>query len=141
MEAVAAAVLSPVHRPVDKVKLGHRPKTFVTPLGEVTVPDSEDLAEAEEGGEPSVVEDATSPDHTAHTEIQGLLLRFGSAMGLDVWVARNDRNRMWDGRTFSERFNLLNELPHNFDTANEPCNRDDRCLMSRRQRHPGSVRD
>ena len=24
---------------------------------------------------------------------------------------------MWDGRTFSERFNLLNELPHNFDTA------------------------
>ena len=48
VEAVAAAVLSPVHRPVDKVKLGHRPKTFVTPLGEVTVPDSEDLAEAEE---------------------------------------------------------------------------------------------
>jgi hypothetical protein len=116
-EAVADAVLHPVHRPVDRAKLGHRPKTFATPLGEVTVPGDEESTPEESVDQPVVTEDQPSPDHTEHTEIQGLLLRFGSAMGLDVWVARNDRNRMWDGRTFAERFDLLHELPHNFDTA------------------------
>ena len=41
-------------------------------------------------------------------------------MGLDVWVARNDRNRKWNGRTFAEQFKLLNELPQNFD-SHQPC--------------------
>lgn len=57
------------------------------------------------------------PEVTAHTEIQGLLLRLGSVMGLDVWVARNDRNRIWQGRPFAESFNIRSALPHNFDVA------------------------
>jgi len=35
---------------------------------------------------------------TARTETQWRLLRLGSEMGLDVWVARNDRRREYDGR-------------------------------------------
>jgi hypothetical protein len=34
---------------------------------------------------------------TAHTEIQWSLLKLGNNMGLDVWVARNDRSRDWKG--------------------------------------------
>ena len=116
-EAVADAVRHPVHRPVDRSKLGHRPKTFATPVGEGNRPGRR-REHPRGGARPALAgEDQQSPGHTEHTEIQGLLLKFGSAMGLDVWVARNDRNRMWDGRTFAERFNLLHELPHNFDSA------------------------
>jgi hypothetical protein len=30
---------------------------------------------------------------SVHTEMQWLLLKLGSDMGLDVWVARNDKNK------------------------------------------------
>lgn len=114
--AVADAVVNPVERPVDKGKLGHRPKSLRTPIGDVTVPVDPSPADEESGADAAAI----VPDEaavSAHTEIQGLLLQFGSAMGLDVWVARNDRNRTWQGRTFAERFKLRQELPHNFDSA------------------------
>lgn len=54
---------------------------------------------------------------TEHTEIQWHLLELGSAMGLDLWVARNDRNREWEGRKLSEFPRLAAELPRQFDEA------------------------
>jgi hypothetical protein len=48
---------------------------------------------------------------TAHTEIQAALLRLGSAMGLDVWVARNDRGKSFDGQAFAAISRLKSELP------------------------------
>lgn len=52
---------------------------------------------------------------SAHEEIQLLLLKFGSDMGLDVWVARNDRNKSVNGKKFTEIPGLRKKLPIYFD--------------------------
>jgi hypothetical protein len=38
-------------------------------------------------------------------------------MGLDVWVARNDKSRDWNGNQFSTLPNLRSDLPLQFDVA------------------------
>jgi len=38
-------------------------------------------------------------------------------MGLDVWAARGDRNREWNGRRFDSLPRILNDLPRQFDEA------------------------
>lgn len=112
LDAVMTAMKSPVRRPVDPNKLKYRPKAVEAKIGLVTVPDSEaavpaaDSADAESSKEP-----------TAHTEIQGLLLQLGSEMGFDVWVARNDRNRSWNGVKFAELPRMKADLPLQFDDA------------------------
>jgi len=114
VEAVAKAVLNPTKRPFDKAKLAHRPRTFHTSSGDdVTVPGEESFGDET----PGEIETGTDTEASEHTDIQGLLLTLGSAMGLKVWVARNDRHRSWHGQSFSDQFKLLSELPHNFDLA------------------------
>ncbi len=54
---------------------------------------------------------------TTHTEIQWLLLKLGSDLGLDVWVARNDRNKSYNGVDFQKIKNIRSELPRQFDEA------------------------
>lgn len=84
-----------------------RPKTIIPPGtkkidtkdGTVTVPSSDEAD--------GVV--------TAHTEIQWLLLKLGSDMGLDLWVAKNDRNREVAGQRFVDLPRLKKELPIKFD--------------------------
>lgn len=51
---------------------------------------------------------AKENDHT-HTEIQGWLRDLGKAMGYDVWVASNDKNRLYLGARLSE--GCLAQLP------------------------------
>lgn len=110
-EAVVSAMMeakdNPVVRPVDQRKLERRPRGFKTDLGSVTVPDDE---EAE-------VPAADSPLPTDHTEMQALLMRLGSDMGFDVWVARNDRGRLFDGRKLQEFARVQEKLPLQFDEA------------------------
>lgn len=53
----------------------------------------------------------------SHTEIQWLLAKLGSDMGLGVWVARNDRKRAFRGAYFSELTGLVPALPLQFDAA------------------------
>ncbi|MCX6376105.1 MAG: EVE domain-containing protein [Armatimonadetes bacterium] len=108
VEAVVKAQRSPVARPVDPAKLGYRPKAIRTrKLGPVTVPDSESgIAKSEEAKEPR-----------AHSEMQWLLLKLGSDMGLGVWAARNDRNREVGGRKFAKLPGFKSELPVHFDEA------------------------
>lgn len=50
-----------------------------------------------------------------HTEIQYLLLRLGNDMGFDVWAARNDRNKQYNGNIFSEIPRIKSSLPLQFD--------------------------
>jgi predicted RNA-binding protein len=46
----------------------------------------------------------------AHTRIQWLLLDLGSRMGLDVWVARNDRGKSCEGNQFALIPRMLHTL-------------------------------
>jgi hypothetical protein len=103
--ALRSAEASPVERPLTPVR-PTKPKTSPSKLGPVTIPD--------ESGEA----DTTEPEGaTAHTEIQWLLLKLGSDMGLDVWVAKNDLSKVYKGVRFSEMPRLRNQLPLQFDEA------------------------
>jgi hypothetical protein len=104
--AVLAAKESPVIRPVNAAKLGRRPRALKAKIGPVTVPEDEEEEEA-------TVEEAPQPDRepTAHTEMQYLLLKLGSDMGLDIWVARNDRKKTVNGHAIAGLPRLKDELP------------------------------
>lgn len=108
VKAVQNAEQSPISRPIDPAKLKYRPKALKANIGLVTVPESEPSVQPE-------VNEVMEP--AAHTEIQWLLLTLGADMGFDVWVARNDRNRSYDGRRFSEIVALRANLPLQFDDA------------------------
>jgi hypothetical protein len=114
-EAVVKAVLqaaeSPVVRAIDPAKMKYRPPALKTKIGLVTVPDSEPSEPAER------TRRETAKEPAAHTEIQWLLLKLGADMGFDIWVARNDRNRSFNGHRFSEFPALRSSLPTQFDDA------------------------
>ena len=117
-QVVVAAVLdakdNPINRPVDAAKLARRPRALKAAIGPVTVPDSE---ESSEESELPKEEETATKEPTAHTEIQWSLLKLGNDMGLDIWVARNDRNRDWRGHRFTQLPRLRTELPLQFDEA------------------------
>jgi hypothetical protein len=100
-------------------------------LDEVTVTV---LAEADEsespgrqaaGGEALVMEVAALPapvplapaaeQETTHDQVQWTLLEMGASLGLDVWVARNDRNRSFAGHGFLDAPRLREALPRQFE--------------------------
>lgn len=108
VKALLEAKENPVIRPVDKRKLAYRPKAIKAKIGSVTVPEK-----IEETEEQEIVPKKT----TDHTEIQWLLLKLGTDMGFDVWVARNDRNKEYKGKKFTDLPKLKNELPLQFDDA------------------------
>jgi len=111
---------NPVSRPVDPKKLARRPLYKVEPkrgTGKqvmlVSVP------EPEEAPAPTTRESEESPEPAAtrHSEIQYQLLTLGSELGLDVWVARNDRNRNWNGKALGSLPRMLERLPTQFNEA------------------------
>lgn len=57
---------------------------------------------------------ALTNDHT-HTEIQGWLRDLGLALGYDVWIASNDKNRPYLGNRLSE--GCLDKLPAAISSA------------------------
>ena len=61
-------------------------------------------------------EQTRSDEASAHVEAQWLLLQLGSDMGLDVWVARNDKNRSFGG-TDSPTSGRSECTPSQFDDA------------------------
>jgi predicted RNA-binding protein len=111
-DAVVGALLeakkNPTTRPVDAAKLARRPKALKAKIGSVTVPASE---------EASTESDEFARAPRDHEDIQWLLLKLGSDMGFDVWVARNDRGRQLKGPRFAELPKLKTELPLQFDEA------------------------
>lgn len=60
-------------------------------------------------------EPLTASDERTHSEIQYKLLKLGNDLGLDVWVARNDRGRSWNGHRFQDIERLRTALPEQFD--------------------------
>jgi hypothetical protein len=106
--AVADAVEHPVIRPVDATKLARRPVAEKSDIGPVTIPGDRD----EVPTEVPIEEEAAAA--SVHTEIQAVLLKLGAAMGLDVWVAGNDRNRAFEGVKLGEMAGMTERLPTQF---------------------------
>lgn len=109
---------NPVHRPVDPKKLARRPffkadrkKGKATVETVVSVPEPEE--EESQGRQENREQTAT----TRHTEIQYMLLTLGADMGFDVWIARNDRTRKWNGIPLGDLPKVTEELPTQFNEA------------------------
>jgi hypothetical protein len=124
LDLLKRAKEQPVSRPVDPKKLARRPtymfkaerrtgKRTIPTLVSVPEPDESVVSDAPQA--PVVEESVVST--TRHTEIQYHLLKLGAEMGLDVWVARNDRSRTWNGETLGEMSRILSELPTQFNDA------------------------
>jgi EVE domain len=116
--AVMEAVEKPVKRPVDASKLARRPKALRAKGKSYTVPEKDTAEQVQRVKEAHTKEPST--ELTAHTEIQWLLLKLGSDMGLDVWVARNDRGREVHGHRFSNIPRLKKSLPLQFEAGFHP---------------------
>ena len=116
------AEASPIARPVDPRRLAYKPLYRVERRrGKIRVPVTVAVPEREEdevgAAPPAAVSEPPTAPTTRHTEIQYYLLQLGADMGLDLWVARNDRSRSWGGRAFGSMPRMLDELPRQFDPA------------------------
>ena len=117
LRLLEAAEKQPITRTVDPKKLARKPfytadskrgKKTVTTV--VSVPDADDAAvEDTEKDVPSVT--------TRHTEIQHALLTLGRDMGFELWVARNDRSKMWAGAALGKMEGMVEVLPTQFNEA------------------------
>ena len=109
IQAIKDAVANPVEREFDPKKYWAGPKLYGTPSGkQVTIPEDEEST-ADEG--------MAEPVQATHDEMQYLLLKLGSDMSLDVWVARNDRGKEFNGIHFRTIPNFRKELPMQFSDA------------------------
>ncbi|MFH0792571.1 MAG: hypothetical protein V2A74_00910 [bacterium] len=111
----------PVLRPVDPKKLARKPfykaefargKTKLDVA--VSVPDAEEVRDTAVTSRRLDEEGVVS---TQHTEMQYLLLNLGAEMGLDVWVAKNDRSKSWNGKHLGNLPGIVDELPTQFNEA------------------------
>jgi hypothetical protein len=111
---------NPVSRPVDPKKLARKPGLYkVEPkrgAGKkatlVSVPEPEETP----GAAPPELETGETST-TRHSEIQYQLLKLGAELGLDVWVARNDRSKRWNGIVLGSLPRMLDEMPTQFNEA------------------------
>lgn len=113
---------APVARPVDARKLARKPffkaerrKGKETISTVVTVPEPEEPDESEQPETATRAEARAST--TRHTEMQYHLMTLGSEMGLELWVARNDRSRKWNGTALGDLPGVIEELPTQFNEA------------------------
>ncbi len=111
MRALENAAQNPVVRPIDPKKLYR--KVYRT---------AEDVSVSIPEDENGDVEETASPESErtlSHTDIQGILLTMGQAMGLGLWVANNDKNKSFEGQHFSTFTNLRKEFPFRYDIASQ----------------------
>jgi predicted RNA-binding protein len=107
LKALQLAQTAPIEHPVPQIREDSI-QTVTSPHGTYTVP-----ADEETEAKDSTLQEERS--ETEHDEIQWMLLKLGNDMGLDVWVARNDRNRAVGGNRFTDLPRLRRSLPLQFD--------------------------
>ena len=114
------AETNPVDRPVDPKQLARLPfykaeskrgKQTVETV--VTVPEADQTSRSDSTDRA----DKDLSGTTRHSEIQHALLALGKDMGFDLWVARNDRSRIWNGSSLGGLPGLVDELPTQFNEA------------------------
>lgn len=114
LDLLNRAQTEPVARPVDARKLARKPLyKVVRRKGKRALPAVVSVPEPEEVAEVEAVTQAT------HTEIQYHLLQLGAQMGLDIWVARNDRSKIWNGIALESMPRMAAELPTQFNEATQ----------------------
>lgn len=119
LNGLREAERNPVATPIDARKLARKPRYFKVEFrkGKVAVPTVVSVPEQDDD-EPAVAEPKpTGEPTTRHTEIQYHLLKLGAELGLDVWVARNDRSKSYSGELLGTMTNMLDELPTQFNEA------------------------
>jgi hypothetical protein len=121
LELLKKAEAAPVERRVDPKKYARKPlykaeqrKGKKTLTAVVSVPESEEKPDTVG---PTIAAPIDRQAATKHTEIQYNLLALGQAMGFDVWVARNDRSKNWDGKMLGTLAGAVAELPTQFNEA------------------------
>jgi hypothetical protein len=118
-EALLEANRNPVATPIDPRKLARKASYFKVEFrkGRVAVPTVVSVPEQDE--DETVTVEARQPTEpaTRHTEIQFHLLKLGAELGLEVWVARNDRGKRHNGEILGAMPNMLDELPTQFNEA------------------------
>jgi hypothetical protein len=121
LSLLQAAEKHPITRPVDVKKLARRPfYKAESKHGKKTITTVVSVPEADEPARPDV---SQAPDRettvstTRHTEIQHALLKLGRDMGFDVWVARNDRSKIWNETNLSSMPGMVDQLPTQFNEA------------------------
>ena len=113
LNALELASEDPVFRTFDQGRLTPQVQVYETQNGVYTIPeDTRPMVDLP----PDDIDTETETPVT-HDEIQWILLNLGSQMGLDVWVARNDRGRAFNDQEFANIPNLCDELPRQFDPA------------------------
>jgi len=116
-----AAEKEPIRRPVDPKKLARKPfYKAESKRGKKTITTVVSVPGADEPVPPDLVQTAdteTAAVGTRHTEIQHALLMLGRDMGFDLWVARNDRSKVWNGTTLGSLSGMVEQLPTQFNEA------------------------
>jgi predicted RNA-binding protein len=109
VQAVRMAAEHPITHPLPQAH-GDNVQTVTSQQGTFTVPKND---------EPDTeLSDTKLPrSQTIHDEVQWMLLKLGNDMGLDVWVARNDRSREVSGNRFADLSRLRRSLPLQFDSV------------------------
>jgi hypothetical protein len=115
---------NPVTHKLDPKKLARKPRNLYKAelhRGKATIPTIVSVPGTEEDTERLEIAELPAADDTASTtrptEIQYHLLSLGMEMGLDIWVARNDRSKAWNGQTFGKMQRSVTELPTQFNEA------------------------
>lgn len=113
---------NPVSRPFDSKLFDRIPLYKVSQKGRgstkpkiVSVPDEEEIPTPEVTPTKEI-----EPQYTTdHVMIQYRLLTLGAEMGLDVWVARNDRSKVYSGKTLGTLPRMVQDLPAQFNDATQ----------------------
>ncbi len=109
-DAIRSAATNPIDRPFDPAKLQRR-----SSYKESSGPGPRGKSQSESSEVLEAVEPGSADEISEHLRMQGLLAEFGSAMGMKIWIAANDRSRSIDGHKFSEMPSVVNKLPVQFD--------------------------
>ena len=124
LDLLQRAKVAPIIRPVDQKKLSYRPlfKVKRRTGGHsveriVSVPDKELTLPGADGALAS--DDEPRIGTTRHTEVQSKLAEMGAGMGLDIWIARNDRSRTWQGTPLGALPRVIDQMPTQFNEATQ----------------------
>jgi hypothetical protein len=121
LSLLRVAQKQPISRPVDPKKLARKPffkaeskrgKKTITTV--VSVPGADEPPRADSA---QSADRETAAVATRHTEIQHALLKLGRDMGFELWVARNDRAKIWEGINLGSLPGIVNQLPTQFNEA------------------------